>query len=416
VLWHFLKVSQRPHFRGNVRSTIRAVKKNAPWNRSLFVASLWIVGAQLACADNSQEAKDANGPIPSVGRQQLWATRIAQLVKEPFGWTETGDHEVDGLAFSPDDQQLAATITHVDFSPEGRRLFRAHLLVMNVQSPETNTRQFDLRGPCAGDPAWNEGGTALLACGSIVRPTDGTSCEVAVLPSTPLFWLDSERIVRSNTGEILNRACQPVDAWPLRPTWQILAVTTSGGWVLLLHPKGERQGLECDFSIARVASRPPLRRRWGQKVPCGMNAVPDIVLAEGADALCSSLGGAVNKPHCWAIQTGKGIRVPKGTKNYVIKKGAASSARVVAETSEYERDPWWVVFLWWVPVPGYPPVAQRQAVFDLRSGRWVSSWGKRMSYPIGTFYPHQYALSPSGEFLAESGDGGFLLELYRLAP
>jgi len=174
-----------------------------------------------------------------------------------------------------------------------------------VQSPETNIRQFDLRGPCAGDPAWNEGGTALLACGSILRPTDGTSCEATILPSMPVFWLDSEHIVRSNTGEILNRACQPVDAWPLRRTWQVGAVTASGDWVLLLRSRGEPQDLECEFSIARVVSRPPLRRRWGQKIPCGMNAIPDITLAEGADAVCSSLGGAVDKPHCWAIHTAR---------------------------------------------------------------------------------------------------------------
>jgi hypothetical protein len=413
ALWHFLKVSQRPHRRGELRSTIRAVKNGTSWKRSLLIASLWFVSAQLAVnAVGFQGSKNARGPIPSVGRRQLWAMRIAQLVKEPPGWTETGDHEISSLAFSPDDQQLALTITHVEFPPAGRWQFQTHLLITDVRSPERSIRQFDLREPCGGDLAWNEGGNALVICGhSVLRLGDGTICNAG----GQIHWLNSTQVIRSNTGEILTLGCEPVGTWPLEATWEIGEIAASEGWILLWHTKGQRPDIVSEFSIVEYASRqaPPGWRGRNQE----FGSPPTF--AEGADAVCSSVtisGG----PHCWAIRGGKEIPVPKQARGYSISRSSASSPRVLAEKWDYERDPWWDWLLtrllfWWVPEDWDPPrIGQRQVVFDLRSGKWLSSWGTRISNPIRPFHPHHYALSANGELLAESGDGG--LELYRLAP
>jgi hypothetical protein len=70
-----------------------------------------------------------------------------------------------------------------------------------------------------------------------------------------------------------------------------------------------------------------------------------------------------------------------------------------------------------VAFPGSPPLPRRRVVFDIRSGNWISSWKPRIQEsrsPYIVDHPYHCALSTSGEFLAESGDGG--LELYRLAP
>ena len=70
----------------------------------------------------------------------------------------------------------------------------------------------------------------------------------------------------------------------------------------------------------------------------------------------------------------------------------------------------------WIPNPGSPPFPRSRAVFDLRSQTWISSWKPRIQdsrSPYTTDHPYHCALSSSGEFLAESGDGS--VTLYRFA-
>jgi hypothetical protein len=147
------------------------------------------------------------------------------------------------------------------------------------------------------------------------------------------------------------------------------------------------------------------------------------MLAVGAEAWCFSLHGQNitknGKLHCRAINGGKEIPVPKQVRDYELTQAATSSARVVVEKWEYDRSsPWWTWPLtWWVPYPGSPPLPRRRVVFDIRSGNWISSWKPRVQdsrSPYIVDHPYHCALSTSGDFLAESGDGG--LELYRLAP
>jgi hypothetical protein len=363
--------------------------------------------------------ENVEGQISSVGMQQIWSTRVVQLVKEPTGWTGIPHHETLRLAFSPDDQRLAVTISHYEFRTEN-----THLLIVDVHSPETNVRQFHLPATCGADLAWNESGNALLVCGTLLRLADGSSCDATLLPSAvressgiKAFWLDSEHVVRSNTGVMLDMACKPVDKWQLEPTWQIGGVAASRGWVLLSHVKGQYPKTACEYAIMDRASRLASSGWPGRKLPCGSG----MMLVVGAEAVCSSVDGGnrtKGKLHCWAINGGKEIPVPKQARGYVLNQAATSSARVVAEKWEYDRDPWWESLLfWWVPYPGSSALPRRRAVFDLLSGNWISSWKPRIqdsTSPDVEDHPYHCALSANGEFFAESGDGG--LELYRLAP
>jgi hypothetical protein len=135
----------------------------------------------------------------------------------------------------------------------------------------------------------------------------------------------------------------------------------------------------------------------------------------GAQALCFDVDQNL---HCRAIDGAKEIRVSKQARGYQLNQTAISSARVVADRWEYDHDPWWSLLLtWWVPDPGSPPLPRSRAVFDLRSQTWISSWKPRIQdarSPYITDHPYHCALSSSGEFLAESGDGG--VTLYRFAP
>jgi len=344
-------------------------------------------------------------------RQQVWAIRVGQLMKVPAARAGNEHYETEGLSFSPDDKRLAVVVN------------RSRLLIMDSQSPETNIRQFDLTGTCGIDVTWNERGDALLVCGTLLRLADGASCDATGLTppiiressSIKAFWLDSEHVVRSNTGEILDLACKLVSVWQLAPTWQIGAVAASKGWVFLWHSEGPRQKVVYQYSLADRASHQALNGWPIRKVPGPSGGA---MLAIGAEAWCFSLHEQNDlkngKLQCREINGGTEIPVLKQVWSYQLTEAASSSARVVAEKWEQYHLPWWE---WWVPVPGWPALPVRRVVFDLRSGNVIASWKPRIQDSMSPYiadYPYHCALSASGEYLAESGDGS--IELYRLAP
>jgi len=373
--------------------------------------------------------KDAKRQSLSDARQQIWAIRFAQFVKEPPEWTAVERHATQALAFSPDDKRLAVTLTHHQRVSERNALFNTHLLVIEVNSPDTSVRQFDLTQTCGVDLTWNERGDAILVCGVILRIADGTTCTVnSPRPGYPTlsreygphraFWLDSDHVVRRD-GEIVDMACNQVGTWRVQPTWQIRAVAVSKGWVLLWHSEGPREKTVCQYSIVDLTSHLALSGWPTRKVPfpCGAGGI-----AVGAEAFCFSLHSQNvfdnGKLHCRAINGGMEIPVPKQVRDYGLRLAADSSSRIVVEKWELDHDPWWaLLWTWWAPDPGTPALPRRRVAFDLRSGSLISSWKPWIqSYTSAHVedWPSPCALSAGGEFLSESGDGG--LELYRLAP
>ncbi len=340
--------------------------------------------------------------------QQVWAIRVVQLVKESAAPVGNERYETEGLSFSPDGKRLAVVVNH------------SRLLIVDSQSPETNVRQFDLGGTCGIDVTWNERGDALLVCGTLLRVADGASCDATGLmpivreySSIKAFWLDSEHVVRS-TGEILDLACKLVGMWQLSPTWQISAVAASRSWVLLWHTEGPRQKIIYQYSLVDRASHQSLSGWPMRKVPGPSGGA---TLAVGAEAFCFNLHAQNDlrhgKLHCREINSDTEISVPKQVRAYQLTAAAASSARVIAERWEQDHLPWWE---WWVPFPGWPALPVRRVVFDLRSGNVIASWKPRIQdsrSPYIADHPYHCALSASGEYLAESGDGS--IELYRFA-
>jgi hypothetical protein len=371
--------------------------------------------------------ESAGADTPSAGRRQVWAMQIAKLVKEPPGWTAVERHETGALAFSPDDKLLAVTLGHVQRVSQRNILFNTHVFVVDVASPEANVRQFDLTQTCGVDLSWNERGDMMLVCGVILRPADGTLCAVSSPPpgypslsrefgANRAYWLDSDQVVRWD-GRIVDLTCKQVGTWPLEPGWQISAVAPSKGWILQWHNEGPREKVVCQYSIVDRTSHEALMGWPSRESPCGAN----MKLSVGAGAVCSSLYSeniANSRLHCQAVDGRMEIPVPKQVRGYVLEQAATSSARVVVEKWEYDRDPWWELLLtWWVPDPGGPPLPRQRAAFDLGSGRLIASWKPRIQdsrSPHGEDWPYHFALSASGDFLAEGGDG--VLELYSLVP
>jgi hypothetical protein len=116
---------------------------------------------------------------------------------------------------------------------------------------------------------------------------------------------------------------------------------------------------------------------------------------------------------CREMNGGKEIALPKEMRSSRPKQASASSSRFVTFVWETWRDPGWA---WLVPPPlliGYEgtPVPGYDAVFDLRTGTMIYS---RQTRAHASKSSYNLALSATGEFLAESGDG--VVELNRLAP
>lgn len=362
------------------------------------ITRLWFLPALVFLFSGIE---DAYGQISSEPMRLSWNTRIDHLMKEPLGWATVAHHEIESLAFSPDGKRLAVTITHI-LPPS----WNTHLLVVDVQSPKMNVRQFDLSGTCGADLSWSQSGDALLVCGTIVRLTDGAVCVVSNSPDSAVarfysvgkaFWLDSANVVRWN-GDILDLACQHVRNWQLDPTWRIRAVAPSRGWILLSGSNAACEYLVMDRASGRVLSG------WARKSAC-----PNMVLAEGAEAVCFNVDGdnITNRTlHCRTVDGGQEISVPKKVRDYVLNLAPASSTRVAADQWKYPR------FAFEAPA-----LPRSRVIFDLHAGNVISSWKPRIQHstsPSIEDWPYRCALSANGKLVAESGDGS--LELYRLAP
>jgi hypothetical protein len=385
------------------------------WPGRLLRIGVLVAVAMPALAGQTATTK----PGASDTRQKIWAIRLDRLLKEPPGWTAVERHETQELAFSPDDKRLALTVAHYQRVSERSALFNTHLFIIQVNSPEADVQQFDLSQTCGVDLKWNERGDAILVCGTLLRLVDGTTCTVsgppAGFPSLSretgphrAHWLDSGHVIRRN-GQILDLACERVGIWQAEPSWQIVEVAASKGWILQWHEEGPRQGAFCQYSVIDEASHRVLS---GWKIPCPYSAR----MAVGAEAYCFSLnkGGL----HCKEINAGTEIPVPRRIREYRVIQGSNSSARIIVERWEQPHEPWWsVLSTWWIPVPGFPSLPRQRIVFDLRSGSLISCWKPGIQNSTSGHvedWPYHCALSASGEFVAESGDGG--LETYRLAP
>jgi hypothetical protein len=335
--------------------------------------------------------KTAKKLDPSDTRQKVWDIRFDQFLKEPAGWTYVR-HETEAVAFSPDDTRLAVTVTHHQQVAERNFLRNSHLFIMDVNSPEANVRQFDLSQTCGVGLTWNERGDAILVCGKILRLVDGATCTVSPAPPglsrhySPYqaFWLDSDHVIRRN-GDTLDLACNQVDRRPV-PACTIGAVAQRLSESKLL---------------------------W----PCQ----PERRLAAGADAYCFSTyypSAGKTDLQCRAIQGDSEIPVPKQLREYRVTQATHSSGRFIADKWEPPHKPWWeVLFFWWAPDAGSHSLPQKRVVFDLHTGKLISSWKPQIQTSNSAHledWPHHCAISGHGELVAESGDG--VLEVYRLAP
>jgi WD40 repeat protein len=358
-------------------------------------------------------------PIAFAGSslQQLWEVRLSEKLAEPAGWTAAIGHPIIALAFSPDGKRLAATMD----SHYQDRVQKTHLLIVDVQSPQAAFRQFDLE-TCGKYLAWSPGGDALLVCGRILRLADGSSCDLLETPhqraarelGNVVFWFTSDRAIRANRT-ITDLSCQSVDTWPMEENWFVAGTVPEKGWMLLRQSlSGTVEGRTFPFRDHDYA----IADRDSHTLTSGMlleAAFRDFnsrdfhsIMAQGAAMFCSQLtpaGGYKSALRCWNLPEGQVIPLPSELSNHGIVQAARSSPRVVAERMGNRT----------FTLGEAAPELLGLMVVDLRSGKRIATLkphSQQRRYSLSGDRYFQHALSPSGDLLAEGGDGS--LRLYRL--
>ena len=341
--------------------------------------------------------------------QKVWEVRLSDKLVEPAGWSAPKGHPIIELAFSPDGKKIAATM---DDHRQGG-VWRTHLLIVDVQNPQSLFHQFDLE-TCGNDVAWSPDGGALLVCGRILRLDDGSSCDLAPMRNIAFpgvlgshsFWLNADRVIRSDRT-IADLSCRWVDTWEIAGGWDVADTLPEKGWMLLRQSvkRTAANGGTFLFPDYAIANRDSHRLTSGPLVQAA-DLSRNTMIAPGAGAVCSSLIPAGRSVlHCWNLPGGEVISLAPNLTDYLVTQASRSSPRIVAERWGSH---WWELF----DEVGY--MASR-IVVDLRSGRQIASLKPRPQhgyFPVSHDWYFRCALSPAGDLLAEGGDGS--LTLYRL--
>jgi hypothetical protein len=216
--------------------------------------------------------------------QQIWQVRLAEKLTEPVGWTAARSHPIVELAFSPDGRKLAATMD--DHYQAG--VWKTHLLILDVQSPQATFRQFDLE-TCGKFLAWAPDGDALLVCGRVLRLDDGSSCDLLQTSHQRLarnlgnssYWLTADRVIGGDRT-ITNLSCHPVETWEMEGDWYVTGTVPAKGWMLLRQSVNQTvNGRTFRHNDYAIADRDTYSLTSGMLFPGSHQAI-NTIMAEGA--------------------------------------------------------------------------------------------------------------------------------------
>lgn len=338
--------------------------------------------------------------------QKVWEVKPSEMLTNPAALSAAKGYPIVDLAFSPDGKKLAAAIY------AGNE--RTHLLILDLQSPQAGFRQFDLE-TCGKFLAWAPDGGALLICGHVLRLNDGSSCDTVKKASSAVFrglynssyWLTTDQVIQADRT-VTDLSCQPAEAWRMTGNWYVAGTAAAKGWILL-GQSIERtvNGRTLRFHDYAIADRDSHRLTSSMLL---RDAYTDgnTIMAQGPAVFCSVLtpaGGYKPRLQCWKLPDGELLPLSSELRTYSVTQAACSSPRVVAQR-------WGYPFLdLWKEVPDMLSVI----VVDLISGHRVASLRPRLQGDYSSVRSDQYfqyALSPSGELLAEGGGGS--ITLYRL--
>jgi WD40 repeat protein len=332
-------------------------------------------------------------PLAFGGMEKVWEVRIGR------------GGQITTLAFSPDGKQLAVAAGARSRTRGGQA--PTQVLLLNPENPGDQSKRFDV-APCASPLTWAPSGGALLVCDTIVKIADGSSCD-SHPPDlrdvngglSPAVWIDPRHLLQLSA--LFDTDCARSGSWaPVSKgtpgKWGIADTAPDRGWALIWRRVGVRPNESDAYSVEDIRSRELI----GKPVSLTAQFLPKAIFVPGERAWC---GWTERRPRCWSVESGKEIHLSSALGGLEFKSAAALSPRAIVEH-------WGISHGFLSDL--FPATLKRRAVYDFSSQAIVASWEIVPHTLDLTQEPDSCAISPDGQFVAESGDG--VVRLYRLTP
>ena len=329
------------------------------------------------------------------------------------------------ISFSPDESKIAVMMGLYPTEPESTRHvsdYASYLLVSPVSTSNKEVKQlapalnFYPQETDESRILWSPKGDFLVVRGTILRIEDGRTCTINPEPGIggPIDgFVDENHVIAfslrldykvngmRSAGPLtklytIAMDCSVVGSWGVDQSWVLVDTSPNRGLVALRS--GAAGGKYNEVLVVEAATK-TIIQRWPKNVMQGSL----LRFAEDGKTLCA--GVLVQREHsalgCWDVKTGELIaehpKLDGGGPFWV----ASSGTRVVASDFRYVRG---------INEDFDGRRYKGRVLWDFRTGKDLFSWMPDRQTVIDPFHkqregPYAIAISPSGKYIAEAGDG-----------
>ncbi len=342
------------------------------------------------------------------GPELVWSIDLNSRLAEPSGVMQ-GVHNASAVGFSADEDWVAVSLgAHLANSRSTQ-----HLVVVRRASP-SDVRQFDFESqPGVERLAWSSNGSAIALQTIpplILRIADGTFCEIpdgryqyhrlgGSVDGVFVFFTDHEveglRYVSSRIS-LYDSECHRIREDVVRPWVRALDVADSAR-PLIAIAFDQGGGSVLDARTKSVIA----------SIPAQVH-LEEVRFVDGGRTLCGTTVSNSGPPWCLDVGAEKVYPRPKMALGRSLST-AASGTSLLAADIKYSRS-FFTENETWAP--------RKIVTLDYRTGKILASWDpsfqrkNRFGLDIGRATIYSFAISTSGRYAAEAGDGK--LNLYRL--
>jgi hypothetical protein len=334
---------------------------------------------------------------------------------------DPSDHPVFSVSFSPDEDRIAVVLDEHRTSSGSQ----SHVLIVPTgQSGRYD--QFDVRPlfvtqefQSVSGIVWSPGGDSLIVGISpqmLVSLSDKHRCEI----SSPVGgWnsfgfadklhliselhryrdKDDRKSPAITEFGLMDFDCHVVTKWEVEATWEATDVSPERGWIAVADLKegeGERALMVVDAVTGEV------KRKW-QNVLRPWTA---LRFADHGRLVCASAIVASREYHavnCWDVDTAEKVFEAAGVNGGRPLSVAAYGTKVLFSDVKYLKN---------LFTDGYRRSFRKLVLSDVRQGAEIAAWDLDQQKNGDETDRFAFALSPSGKFYAEAGNG--ILRLYRI--
>lgn len=359
---------------------------------------------------------------PAGSLRKIWEVSLRKTNLQPPP-DKLSELPVFALRFSPDGQQLAAVLD--EYGPA--KAPKSRLLIINVQQPTSEIRQFEINAGIEDDNRgardrtfeWTASGDAIDAGGLVVLVTAKKACE-GEPPTTGSTGSEQNVLSVKETLRsvpkflVLDAACLFGSTWRVPDDWDLQDISPDRR-LLCVSRRDPYRDRPAEFLVVDAISQSILRS-WPISV---IHSDSEPIFADGGRVVCGGEGVSDPKPtplRCWDVESGKQVAEASMINGGLPFAAAAHATRIVASDNIHVS----------LPLSHFPDdygeVLRRRVIWDFKSGQVLASWHpESQAYKLRDTVPPtpvkqtvKFAISPDGQYIVEGGNG--ILRLWRVEP